>query len=361
MLLTFPTFSGTKLLQNIAQTLQTMKSQDVQIDCKRIQRIVLDLEQKSTDLKSIYLKFEAYIVKLTDLRKIEESISQVTNWIIGTADTELTRKKIIGCDESSCDDLRKDQDTFELECRETYGLYGELNYKIEKLKEILKESEVLKSVVSQKEFMDFICRSFASRLDRRRNILISAQRFFRLVSDYYDKTSHVFESLIMIGNTNNLMETAAKSLQKLKDHESNLSNLEKDIIKEGEKLSDILSIPFKDALGRDLSIDCSTDIANIREILEATIERRNIFIDSLELQKLTLEQIAHINSYENDAKMAMKWMDDLHSVMIKYHSHVGCNIHEIQVQKNDLQTFEETGKVSAFVHLYRITSLHLVL
>ncbi|KAL5290623.1 hypothetical protein ACFFRR_010159 [Megaselia abdita] len=335
---------GNKLLQNVSQTLQTMKSQDVQVDCKRIQYIVLDLEQRSTSLKSIYLKFEAFILKLTDLRKIEESISQVTNWVIGTADPELTRKKVIGCDESSCDDLRKDQDTFELECRETYGLYGELNYKIEKLKEILKESEVLKDVVSQKQFMDFICRSFASRLDRRRNILISAQRFFRLVSEYYDKTSHVFESLIMIGNTNNLMETAAKSLQKLKDHEGNLSTVEKDIIKEGEKLSDILSIPFKDALGRDLSIDCSPDIANIREILEATIERRNIFIDSLELQKLTLEQITHINSYENDAKMAMKWMDDLYSVMIKYHSHVGCNIHEIQVQKNDLQTFEETGK-----------------
>lgn len=285
-------------------------------------------------------------MKLTDLRKVEEGIAQVTNWIITTADPELTRKKVIGCDESSCDDLRKDQDTFELECRETYGLYGELNYKIEKLKEILKESEVLKDVLSQKQFMDFICRSFAGRLDRRRNILISAQRFFRLVSEYYDKTSHVFESLIMIGNTNNLMETAAKSLQKLKENESSLSTIEKDIIKEGEKLSDILSMPFKDALGRDLSIDCSVDIANIREILDATIERRNIFLDSLELQKLTLEQITHINSYENDAKMAMKWMDDLYNVMIKYHSHVGCNIHEIQVQKNDLQTFEETGKVS---------------
>lgn len=322
-----------------------MKSQDVRVDCKRIKYQVLNLEQKSTELKSTYLKFEAYALKLSDLRKVEEGISQVTNWIIGTADPELTRKKVVGCDESSCDDLRKDQDVFELECRKTYGLYGELNYKIDKMEEILKESDVLNDILSQKQFMDFICLSFASRLDRRRSILISAQRFFRLVSEYYDKTSHVFETLIMIGNTNNLMETAAKTLQKLKDHGSNLSSIEKDIIKEGEKLSDILSMPFKDALGGDLSIDCSVDIANIREILDATIERRTIFLNSLELQKLTLEQITHINSYENDAKMAMKWMDDLYNVMIKYHSHVGCNIHEIQVQKNDLQTFEETGKV----------------
>lgn len=125
--------------------------------------------------------------------------------------------------------------------------------------------------------------------------------------------------------------------------------LEKELVKEGEKLSDMLSMPVKDALGRDLHIDYSDDIVNVKDILDTTIARRNIFIDSVELQKLTLEQVTHIHTYELDARMAIKWMDDLYGVMIKCHSHVGCNVHEIQVQKDELQTFQETGKVSSGV------------
>lgn len=108
----------------------------------------------------------------------------------------------------------------------------------------------------------------------------------------------------------------------------------------------MLAMPVKDALGRDLHIDYSEDIGNVRDILDTTLARRNIFGDSVELQKLTLEQVTHIYTYEQDGRMAIKWMEDLYNVMIKCHSHVGCNIHEIQVQKDELQTFQETGKVS---------------
>lgn len=108
----------------------------------------------------------------------------------------------------------------------------------------------------------------------------------------------------------------------------------------------MLAMPVKDALGRDLHIDYSEDIGNVRDILDTTLARRNIFSDSVELQKLTLEQVTHIYTYEQDGRMAIKWMEDLYNVMIKCHSHVGCNIHEIQVQKDELQTFQETGKVS---------------
>lgn len=121
--------------------------------------------------------------------------------------------------------------------------------------------------------------------------------------------------------------------------------IERDLIKEGEKLSDMLTMPVKDALGRDLNIDYSNDIINVREMLDTCLQRRQIFGDSVDLQKLTLQQLTHIYTYETDAKMAIKWMNDLYNVMIKCHSHVGCNIHEIQIQKDELQIFQETGKV----------------
>lgn len=71
----------------------------------------------------------------------------------------------------------------------------------------------------------------------------------------------------------------------------------------------------------------------------------------MELQKLTLEQVSHIYTYENDAVIASKWMDDLYKVMIKSHTHVGCSVHEIQSQKNEHLIFQETAKVNIYFRL----------
>jgi dephospho-CoA kinase len=60
-------------------------------------------------------------------------------------------------------------------------------------------------------------------------------------------------------------------------------------------------MPVKDALCRDVQINYGEDIVNIQDILDATIARKNIFNDSVELQKLTLKQIALVYTYESDA------------------------------------------------------------
>lgn len=139
----------------------------------------------------------------------------------------------------------------------------------------------------------------------------------------------------------------------------------KELEKEGEKLSDILSMPIKDVLGRDTGIEYSEDIVIIRDILEETISRRSIFIESVDLQILTLEQVTHIYAYESDAEMAIKWIDDLYNVMIKTHSHVGCNVFEIQIQKQDLQTIQETSKVNFifkdFIYLQSTIYMNLLI
>ena len=54
-------------------------------------------------------------------------------------------------------------------------------------------------------------------------------------------------------------------------------------------------MPVKDALGRELSVDYTSDIINVREILDMTTARRQLFRDSVELQRLTLQQATHIH------------------------------------------------------------------
>lgn len=75
--------------------------------------------------------------------------------------------------------------------QETYGRYAELLHKIDSLP----KSRLPEDLKSQRDFMDFVCRSFASRLERRRNVLITSQRFFRLVSEVRNRNDRIIISI----------------------------------------------------------------------------------------------------------------------------------------------------------------------
>jgi len=66
--------------------------------------------------------------------------------------------------------------------QESYGTYAELRHKVAAV--IASENTEPDKVVdleAQRDYMDMVCRSFASRLERRRNLVISSARFHRLV------------------------------------------------------------------------------------------------------------------------------------------------------------------------------------
>lgn len=80
--------------------------------------------------------------------------------------------------------------------QETYGRYAELLHKIDSLP----KNRLPEDLKSQRDFMDFVCRSFASRLERRRNVLITSQRFFRLVSEVRNNRSNNKVKNIFLSN-----------------------------------------------------------------------------------------------------------------------------------------------------------------
>lgn len=314
-----------------------------------IKTMLNELEQQDSAVADAWLDMEQCVADTKEMAALEDGVGVVTNWILSTAEHMLNEHQKIGHDVQSCEELRREHETIEMQCLETYGFYAELLHKID-VYPFVKDTYAYRDLMSQKDFMDFVCRSFATRLERRRNILITSLRFFRLVAEYFDRTSEVFESLVMGANKAGVdgvhqLQTAAENLQKLRECQQNLEVIEKELVKEGEMLSDMLAMPVKDALGRDVGIDFSEDIATIHDILDATNARRNIFMDNVEVQKLTLEQTAHVQAYEADSTVALKWMDDLFNVLMHRHTHVGCNVYEIQAQKEELQTFQDTARV----------------
>lgn len=325
------------------------KSRDIADAMASVKQMLNKLEQKQNEFTAIWDEFKRYMSNLKTLGGLIEGINIVTKWILGTGEEMIA---------TDCKKIPTDLDTSEklLDLRrmhrqtiETYGFYAELNYKIKRFlnenDSMTMKSVAFKDFIAQKQFMDFLCRGFANRLERRRIVLIACVRFYRLVTAYFNRTSQCFDQLI-VGNKIIEFEICVDKLQSLRELKIDLENVVRELEKEGEKLSDVLSMPVKDVLGRDTGVDYSQEISMVRDILTETKNRRNIFFQNAELQILTFEQIIHIHTYERDAMMANKWIDELLSYTIKMHSYVGCNIHEIQRQKQHLQKVQETAKVS---------------
>lgn len=134
----------------------------------------------------------------------------------------------IGFDVQTAEELRKDHEILELQCWDTFGIYAKLLYKIEKLS-VENTSTICKDLLLQRDFMCFVSRSFAGRLERRRNILITSHRFYRMVTGYFDKTNEVFQSFVM-GTTLDDYEQAIENHKKLQENEQHLGKVVLEII-----------------------------------------------------------------------------------------------------------------------------------
>ncbi|XP_064552464.1 uncharacterized protein LOC135438178 isoform X14 [Drosophila montana] len=315
---------------------------DLGCERARIELRLNEIEKKQTAIRTAWLELLRALREARELCTLAEGVAFVTNWILNQAEQLLSRQRSVGSDVRASETLRTAHDQLELECRDTYGCYAELLYKIE---QFAKERPIAtcQDLLSQRDFMQFVCRSFAERLERRRKVLMTALRFHRLLEQ--------FEEQLLIANQAADAEPseldwqqAEAMLSQLKTSQQLLGNIERELVREGEKLSDMLAMPVKDALGRDLQLDYSNDIAQLRRQIDASCERRQLCGQRLALQRLTLEQVTHIHGYEQEVRRALQWLNELYAVLLRCHSHVGCNIHEIQLQKDELQGFEETGR-----------------
>lgn len=181
-----------------------------------------DVEREQTEVCASWNELDRCLVDAREFTQLEEGVSYVTNWILSTAESLLNGQLKVGYDVQSAEKLRLDHEILEFQCWKTYGYYGELLYKIDHFPGC-KDSFAYKDLLSQRDFMDFVCRSFATRLERRRNLLITSVRFYRLVAEYFQRTSSVFESLLQTQKENvDNFELAKVKLQKIKESQQNL-------------------------------------------------------------------------------------------------------------------------------------------
>lgn len=161
---------------------------DLGCERARIELRLNEIEKKQTAIRTAWLELLRSLREARELATLEEGVAFVTNWILQQAEQLLSRQRSVGRDVRGCEALRSAHDQLEMECRETYGCYAELLYKIERFvgerEASPKELESCQDLLSQRDFMQFVCRSFAKRLERRRNVLMTALRFHRLLEQF---------------------------------------------------------------------------------------------------------------------------------------------------------------------------------
>lgn len=197
-------------------------SQDILDANEDIKSMLNEIDREQTDVGNTWNDLERSLADAREFTQLEEGVSYVTNWILTTAESLLNGQLKVGYDVQSADKLRLDHEILEFQCWKTYGSYGELLYKIDHFPG-RKDSFAYKDLSSQRDFMDFVCRSFANRLERRRNLLITSVRFYRLVAEYFQRTSNVFESLLQAQQAHiDNFELAKVKLQKIKESQQSL-------------------------------------------------------------------------------------------------------------------------------------------
>jgi len=114
---------------------------------------------------------------------------------LGPAEKLLASHTEIGENTPAAEELRKHHEQLEMKCTDSYGTYAELRHKVTEVATESRRAEtsvggegrqsqsVVSDLEAQRDYMDTVCRSFAQRLERRRNLVITSVRFHRLVDE----------------------------------------------------------------------------------------------------------------------------------------------------------------------------------
>lgn len=198
--------------------------QDTLDTIERIDEVVNKIKKKQKQIESAWLAMEKSHADTKDLIGLEEGVFKVVNWILGYGEVLLNSRQEVAYSVVTAEELRKEHDNIELQCWETYGVYAELIHDINAFADKENLTVQHRELIAQKDYMDFVCKSFATRLENRRNIVTTSLRFYSLVAEYYERTGDVFDFMIRRSNVADFC-SAAQKLKELKETQEFLGKL----------------------------------------------------------------------------------------------------------------------------------------
>ncbi|XP_066263903.1 kalirin-like [Branchiostoma lanceolatum] len=295
-------------------------------------------ENKLLDLLEEQIREEVYGMQLSSL---EKGAKQVVEWILGTGQQMLGSNHRIGQNLTSAESYRKEHEQIQLRCSDIFAKYSELTHKAELL---LQEGYgVTDDIKAQRDYMDTVCRNFASRMERRRNLLVSSVKFLRVAQGLSRALDSLLEQ-VLSDTIPEDVQAAERAIGRIQEFGENVEREFKEAMKEGQVLMDLLSGLVKDAFGKDVTPDHTRDFQHTKNKLE-DLERRKLRCDELgDVRKLRLQQILQLRTCERDADQAIQWIEELCVVMVRTHTDVGKSAGEAGRLKEEHDKFQSTAK-----------------
>ncbi|XP_023933441.1 uncharacterized protein LOC106181372, partial [Lingula anatina] len=326
--------SGFRGMDDITATPDMMTAQG------QVRRMLVTLEDKVDRIQDYWESRERELSNNVQFAELEKGFKKVVDWVTGPAEKLLASKKDIGDSYKAADELRKEQENLELKCTDNYAEYAELRHDADTL--IKDGHPAADDIRAQTEYMDSVCRSYASRLERRRNLVITSVRFHRLAEELSQKLDELLELLCTdIGAED--VESAEHELRTLQEKCDTINIIAQQTLNEGQNLLDQMAVPIKNAFGKDITPDFSKHIEHVEKVI-GELQERKLRCDELsDVRRLKLQQILQLRTCERDADQAIAWILELCDVMVTTHTDMGKNPTESERLQDEHKKFETTA------------------
>ncbi|KAJ8320412.1 hypothetical protein KUTeg_001999 [Tegillarca granosa] len=316
-------------LDNLEAQKQVKRS--IQYLENRVDKLKYFLEDKDKSLSHNlqYEDLQRDIKRVPDMAHLYEVMPpvfinkciNVVNWILGPGEKLLASRVDIGDSYEAADELRKRHEELEIKCTDTYGQYAELRHRADEM--MADDHSAAEDIRSLRDYMDTVCRSFASRLERRRILLITSVRFHRLSEEFSQKLDNLLELLCSEIDAENV-DKAEEAIQDLQDKCDSIDAAAQQTLSDGQSLLDEMSRPIKNAF--------------------EDLQERKMRCDELaDVRKLKLQQILQLRTCERDADQAIDWIFELCDVMTFTHKNMGRSQQEVEVLQEEHKKFEATA------------------
>ncbi|GFS02477.1 SEC14 domain and spectrin repeat-containing protein 1 [Elysia marginata] len=302
----------------------------VQYLTNRVDKLQQLLEDRDRSLNA-NLQFEEW----------KRNVKTVVDWVLGPGEKLLASQNDIGDSYEAAEELRRRHEEMEIKCTDTYGQYAELRHTADELGHNTSWPG-LDDMRAERDYMDTVCRSFASRLERRRTLLITSVRFHRFAEDFSVSLDELLELLCtdLDAETVEAVEDAMKTLEEKLNVCDKLAGQS---LNEGQSLLDEMSRPIKNAFGKDISPDFSRQVKHVNKKLEELQERKMRCDELADVRKLKLQQLLQLRTCERDTDQAIDWINELCDVMVTSHTDMGRSSEEAQDLHNEHRKFEATA------------------
>ncbi|XP_043190351.1 SEC14 domain and spectrin repeat-containing protein 1-B-like [Amphibalanus amphitrite] len=314
---------------------------------QQVQQRVTDLTSHCDLVRHAWSELHTALGRADLHRLLVRRVDDVIGWVLGPGEELLASQALIGRDVASSERLIELHDEAELQCRDTYAEFAAVRRLLEEAADgrsaETASAEEAASLAGQRRYMESVCRALASRLERRRHLLITAARFYRLLEQVSD-TCHVLLEAADEGVQSLQPDQLADKLRRMQTVADDTERTYAELSRTGEKLQDMLTLPVKNSAGQDITPDYSSELAHVTRLSQRLQQHVQTVLETWEISRLRLQQTLQLGQCQAQAEQALSWLADLSRLLGSEHARVGRDNTEIQLMKRQHQSFEETAK-----------------